>query len=41
MRYLILGSSGQIGSALCEYYFRKDKGVESFDIVENVTQDLR
>ena len=41
MRYLILGSSGQIGSALCEYYSHTGHDVQTFDIVESEDQDLR
>jgi nucleoside-diphosphate-sugar epimerase len=41
MRYLILGSSGQIGSALCEYYKNKGHTVDEFDIVNGKHQDLR
>jgi len=39
VRYLILGSSGQIGSALCEYY--GEKNVDRFDITDSDLQDLR
>ena len=41
MSYLILGSSGQIGDALCEYYDNKNISIEKFDIVDNNFQDLR
>lgn len=41
MRYLVLGSSGQIGEALCDYYHKKGDFVETFDIVESLDQDLR
>lgn len=41
MRYLILGSSGQVGSALCEYYFKKGDSIETFDIAAAPQQDLR
>ena len=41
MRYLILGSSGQVGSALYEHYFKKGDIVEGFDIVDGLDQDLR
>tara|TARA_Y100000034_G_scaffold89591_1_gene107845 strand:+ start:2881 stop:3723 length:843 start_codon:yes stop_codon:yes gene_type:complete len=42
MRCLILGSSGQVGSALAEYY-EKQEGVivDYFDIVKDELQDLR
>ena len=41
MNILILGSSGQIGSALCDYYTKKGFGVEEFDIMESDFEDLR
>lgn len=41
MRYLILGSSGQIGNALCKYYEDKGNVVDRFDIVNGKHQDLR
>jgi len=41
MRYLILGSSGQIGNALCSYYEDKGHTVDRFDIVNGKHQDLR
>jgi len=41
MRYLILGSSGQIGGALCDYYKNKGDTVDRFDIVNGTQQDLR
>ena len=41
MRYLILGSSGQIGNALCSYYEDKGHTVDKFDIVNGKHQDLR
>ena len=41
MHYLVLGSSGQVGSALCEYYRARNHDVELFDIVENSSQDLK
>ena len=36
MKHLVLGSSGQIGSALCEYYKNKGHTVDEFDIVNGV-----
>ena len=41
MSYLVLGSSGQIGHALCEYYDSKNVTVDKFDIVDSNLQDLR
>ena len=41
MKYLVLGSSGQIGSALVNYLVDKGNEVETFDIVEDKYQDLR
>jgi nucleoside-diphosphate-sugar epimerase len=41
MKYLILGSAGQIGSALTTYLRAKGDEVIEFDIVTDPTQDLR
>ena len=41
MHYLVLGSSGQVGTALCEYYRARNHDVELFDIVESADQDLK
>ena len=41
MRYLILGSNGQIGDALCHYYERAGHTIERFDITEDLKEDLR
>jgi len=41
MIHLILGSSGQIGSALVNYYKQKNEKVILYDIVNNSQQDLR
>jgi nucleoside-diphosphate-sugar epimerase len=41
MHYLVLGSSGQVGAALCEYYKARNHDVELFDIAENPSQDLK
>tara|TARA_R100000008_G_scaffold84500_1_gene72041 strand:- start:1682 stop:2515 length:834 start_codon:yes stop_codon:yes gene_type:complete len=41
MKYLVLGSSGQIGSALVNYLVDRGNEVETFDIVEDKYQDLR
>jgi len=41
MKYLVLGSSGQVGEQLVNYLKRNGKEVETFDIVENDLEDLR
>jgi len=41
VHYLVLGSSGQVGTALCEYYRARNHDVELFDIVESAAQDLK
>jgi|TARA_R100000995_G_scaffold71200_1_gene39842 nucleoside-diphosphate-sugar epimerase len=41
MRYLILGSSGQVGDALCAYYELKGHAVDRFDIAADAKEDLR
>jgi nucleoside-diphosphate-sugar epimerase len=41
MKYLILGSEGQIGSALVEYIKQQNKEVIEFDIIRNSLEDLR
>ena len=41
MKYLILGSSGQIGSELCEFLKKEGHEVLTFDIEDNQMQDLR
>ncbi|AAX44636.1 nucleotide-sugar epimerase [Prochlorococcus phage P-SSM2] len=40
-RILILGSSGQIGAYLTEYFKKKDYDVREFDIVNGEDQDIR
>ena len=40
-RILILGSSGQIGAYLTEYFKKKDYDVREFDIVNDDEQDIR
>ena len=40
-RILILGSSGQIGAYLTEYFKKKDYSVREFDIVNGEEQDIR
>lgn len=41
MKYLVLGSAGQIGDCLCSYLRNKGHDVLEFDIVNNQLQDLR
>ena len=41
MKYLVLGSAGQIGLALCHYLRKQGHEVSTFDIVDNPAQDLR
>ena len=41
MKYLVLGSSGQIGNPLCEYLNSKDHTVYTYDIAAHKSQDLR
>ena len=41
MKYLVLGSSGQIGNQLVEFLKNREKQVETFDIVESDLEDLR
>lgn len=41
MKYLVLGSSGQIGSELCKYLRKEGHQVVEFDIVNSDSQDLR
>jgi nucleoside-diphosphate-sugar epimerase len=41
MKILILGSSGQIGSALTEYCVKEGYIVEEFDIINSPDEDLR
>lgn len=41
MKYLVLGSSGQIGSELVNFLKKNGHTVITFDIIENPTQDLR
>lgn len=41
MKHLILGSSGQIGSALVNFYKDKNEEVLLFDLVNDSNQDLR
>jgi len=41
MKYLVLGSAGQIGNCLCSYLKNKGHEVFEFDIEDNQFQDLR
>ena len=41
MKYLVLGSSGQIGLELCKFLRKEGHDVTEFDIVNNQSQDLR
>ena len=41
MKYLILGSAGQIGEGMVEYYTSTNDSVITFDIVDSSHQDLR
>jgi nucleoside-diphosphate-sugar epimerase len=41
MKYLVLGSAGQIGLALCHYLRKQGHEVSTFDLVDNPAQDLR
>ena len=41
MKYLVLGSAGQIGLALCNYLRKQGHEVSTFDLVDNPAQDLR
>jgi len=41
MKYLILGSSGQIGAELCEFLKKEGHEVLTFDIEDDQMQDLR
>lgn len=41
MKYLVLGSSGQIGLELCKFLRKEGHEVVEFDIVADETQDLR
>jgi|10_taG_2_1085330.scaffolds.fasta_scaffold05438_7 nucleoside-diphosphate-sugar epimerase len=41
MNYLVLGSSGQIGSQLVNFLIERGKSVDTFDIVDDSLEDLR
>ena len=41
MKYLVLGSAGQLGLALCQYLKNQGHAVTTYDIANNKNQDLR
>lgn len=41
MKYLVLGSAGQIGLSLCDYLEQQGHTVERFDLVDGQSYDLR
>lgn len=41
MKYLVLGSAGQLGLALCDYLGKQGHEVLTYDIADNENQDLR
>lgn len=41
MKYLVLGSEGQIGLELCKFLKKEGHDVVEFDIAKNLNQDLR
>jgi nucleoside-diphosphate-sugar epimerase len=41
MKYLVLGSAGQIGAELCKFLKKEGHEVLTFDVADNSTQDLR
>jgi nucleoside-diphosphate-sugar epimerase len=41
MKYLVLGSAGQIGAELCKYLKKEGHEVLTFDVEDNNMQDLR
>jgi nucleoside-diphosphate-sugar epimerase len=41
MKYLVLGSAGQIGNPLCNYLIEMGHEVLTFDIASNLDEDLR
>ena len=41
MKYLILGSAGQIGDSLTQFLRSKNEEVLTFDIQDSISQDLR
>jgi len=41
LKYLVLGSAGQLGLALCDYLGKQGHEVLTYDIADNENQDLR
>jgi nucleoside-diphosphate-sugar epimerase len=41
LKYLVLGSAGQLGLALCQYLREQGETVVTYDIADNENQDLR
>ena len=41
MKYLVLGSAGQIGQPLCEFLIERGHEVLTYDIATNINEDLR
>ena len=41
MKYLVLGSAGQIGAELCKFLKNNGNEVIEFDIVNSTEEDLR
>jgi len=41
LKYLVLGSAGQLGLALCQYLTEQGHEVATYDIADNIDQDLR
>lgn len=41
MKYLVLGSAGQIGAPLVNFLKQKGHEVETFDIIDSTNEDLR
>lgn len=41
MKYLVLGSSGQVGAELVSFLTKRNHNVQTFDIVDSPHQDLR
>jgi nucleoside-diphosphate-sugar epimerase len=41
LKYLVLGSAGQLGLALCQYLREQGETVLTYDIADNENQDLR
>jgi len=41
LKYLVLGSAGQLGLALCDYLSKQGQAVSTYDIASDAGQDLR